>query len=274
MSVSSHHDLELTQLNVTRSRMFGIKDVFTTINCLGGVLAIILSIEGHPFEGGLAIIIGYICGDAVDGWVARKLGTANAFGAEFDTISDHLAHTIAPAAVTYAVYADSSLVASELGNQIIGGVLAAMLMVTASIRHARNVVQVVSYKGIWSGLPRPVMGFLTLGFVLSATVSHFPVALWAGLGLIPLICWAALTRLPFANHHLPRKHYAFVRFLIALTFAVLIGAIAFYPRILFDLLFIAIFLYTVGSASILTRQERADYRAAVEQTLSAQKAAE
>ncbi len=247
--------------------MFGIKDIFTTINCLGGVVAICLCVEGRPFEAGVAIIIGYLCGDAIDGWVARKLGTANDFGAEYDTISDHLAHTIAPAVIVYTVYAAANLLTDPLADQIVGGVLASMLMVTASIRHARNVVQEVSYKGIWSGLPRPVIGFLTLGYILSLTVHSFPLLLWGGLVLIPLVCWAALTRLPFANHHLPRKHHTYVRVLIALTFIGLLGAIALYPRVLFDVLFVAIATYTLGSATVLTAKERLEYREAVSEAL-------
>ncbi len=243
--------------------MFGIKDVFTTINCLGGVIAIVLSMEGYPFEAGLAIIIAYLCGDAVDGWVARKLGTSNQFGAEYDAISDHLSHVIAPAVITYAVYADSNLLASELGNQIIGGVLAGSLMVSATVRHAYKVVDKVAVKGIWSGLPRTVIGFLALGFVLSATVHEFPVALWGGLVLIPVGSWASLTRLPFANHRLPRKHHGYVRFLIALTFISLIGGIIFYPRIVFDVLFLALAAYSLGSFTVLTESERSEYRVAV-----------
>ena len=245
-------------------RMFGIKDLFTTVNCVSGVVAIVLCIEGYPFEAGVAIILGYIFGDALDGWVARKLGTSNQFGAEYDVIADHLAHIIAPGAIVYVVYANADLLADPLGNQIIGGVLASAMIVAASIRHARNVVQSVSYKGVWSGLPRTNIGFLALGFVLSATVTHFPSALWGGLLLIPLVCWASLTRLPFANHRLPRKHFLWVRFLIALTFAVLIGSILVYPRVLFDLLFIGIGLYSLGSALALTAEERGEYRAAVD----------
>ena len=50
--------------------MFGIKDVFTTINAMGGVVAICLCIDGRPFAAGVAMLLGYLCGDTVDGWIA------------------------------------------------------------------------------------------------------------------------------------------------------------------------------------------------------------
>ena len=89
--------------------MFGIKDIFTTINLLGGVVGICLCIDGRPYEAGLSVMLGYLLGDTLDGYVARKLNSANQFGAEFDTIADHTSHVIAPAAIVYTVYRDVGL---------------------------------------------------------------------------------------------------------------------------------------------------------------------
>jgi phosphatidylserine synthase len=248
---------------VTR-RMFGIKDLFTTINVLGGAFAIFLCVEGKPLEAGLAVILGYLLGDALDGWVARKLRSANAFGAEYDTIADHLAHTIAPAAIVYTVYAQSSLLAGATANKLLGAALGASIMIASSVRHARNVVKPVHYKGVWAGLPRTVLGFLVIGFSLSVTVQHVPQLLWAGVLLVPLLSVATLTRLPFLNHHLPRPFFGYVRFLIVVTFASLMGALIFYPRAMFDLLFVSMAAYSLGSFVALTPEERSAYRRAVD----------
>ena len=243
--------------------MFGIKDIFTTINLVGGIAAILLCVEGYLFEAGVAVLIGYLCGDAIDGWVARRLNSANAFGAEYDIISDHLSHVIAPATILYAVYADSGLLAGELANHILGGALAAMVIGASTIRHARNAVQSVAVSGIWSGLPRTVLGFMVMGFALSAAVATRPELLWLGLVLVPLASWATLSRLPFSNHRLPRAHYPFIKAVIALAFATLIGALFIYPRVLFDLLFVTMFAYSLGSVVALSRDELSEYRAAV-----------
>ena len=51
--------------------MFGIKDLFTTINLLGGIVAICLCIDGHPYAAGVSVMIGYLCGDTLDGYIAN-----------------------------------------------------------------------------------------------------------------------------------------------------------------------------------------------------------
>src|SRR6188472_1504403 len=106
--------------------MFGIKDIFTTINLLGGVLGITFSVDGKPSWAGAAIMLGYLFGDTLDGYVARKLGTQNQFGGEFDTIADHLAHVIAPAAVVYVVYKDVGLLPQPWGQVLAIGLAASM----------------------------------------------------------------------------------------------------------------------------------------------------
>lgn len=244
-------------------RMFGIKDIFTSINLLGGVVAIALCIEGYPFEAGLAVLLGYVCGDAIDGWIARKLNSANEFGAQYDIVADHLSHVIAPAAIVYSVYAGSTLLASELANQILGVVLAALVIGASTIRHARNAVRSIPVKGIWSGLPRTVFGFMVMGFVLSMAVAEMPELLWVGVVLVPLASWATLSRLPFSNHRLPRALPLWSKLLIIATFALLISALFVYPRVFFDLFFLTMFVYSLGSFVILTREELNEYRAAV-----------
>ena len=103
---------------------FGIKDIFTSINLLGGCAGMILCIEGEPFAASIALLLGYICGDALDGWVARKLNSANAFGASYDTVADHVAQCVAPAAIVYTVYSGLDLLPWQLGNQLLAAFLA------------------------------------------------------------------------------------------------------------------------------------------------------
>jgi hypothetical protein len=38
--------------------MFGIKDLFTTINLMGGVVAMALCVDGKPWAAGVAVIVG------------------------------------------------------------------------------------------------------------------------------------------------------------------------------------------------------------------------
>ena len=84
---------------------FGIKDLFTLINLLGGVIAVRFIWEGNLELAGMALLGGYLLGDALDGPVARLTRTANQFGGEFDTATDHFVQAIVPAIIVYVVYA-------------------------------------------------------------------------------------------------------------------------------------------------------------------------
>jgi len=247
--------------------VFGIKDLFTTINVLGGVVAIGLCIDGRPYEAGVAIMLGYLCGDTLDGWVARKLHSANEFGAEYDTIADHNSHIIAPAAVVYTVYRHAGLVAAPW-DQVLAIALAACIIVAASVRHARNVVKPVRYKGVWAGLPRSVLGFLSLAYVNAALAPYVPGGMWLGVILIPGLSAATLTYWPFANHHLARRHQLGTRIAITLFFVTTFGALIAAPRFMFDVLFFWMAGYSLGSWIGLTSPERGDFRRAVRAALT------
>ena len=244
-------------------RMFGVKDLFTTINARGGVVAICLAIEGRPFDAGLAILIGYLCGDALDGWVARRLGTANQFGAEYDTMADHLAHCIAPGAVVYAVYRDVDLGLAPWAVQGVAIALAAAVMVTASVRHARNVVRPIDVKGVWFGLPRSVLGFIAIAYVNARVTRELPGAWWIGVGVITAACGAALTYVPYPSHRMARRHFGYVVPFIAAFLIGTAGALIVYPRYVFDVLLLFSAGYGLLSWLALTGDERARFRAVV-----------
>jgi len=245
--------------------MFGIKDLFTTINLLGGIVAICLCIDGQPYWAGVSVMLGYLCGDTLDGYVARKLGTQNEFGSEFDTIADHLSHVVAPAAIVYTVYKDAALLPAPW-NQVLAIALASSLIIAVSIRHARNIVAPVKYKGVWTGLPRSVLGFMAIGYCNAQLAPYAFGGWWLGVVLIPLMAISTLTYWPFASHHIARSHYWYVNTVIAMTFAVAIGIWFVKPAFGFDVLFFFMAGYSMSSWMSLSPEERAAHRKAVEAT--------
>jgi phosphatidylserine synthase len=248
--------------------MFGIKDLFTTINLMGGVVAMALCVDGKPWAAGVAVLLGYMCGDTLDGYVARKLGTQNAFGAEFDTIADHSSHVIAPAVIVYTVYRDAGLVPSPW-NQVLAIALSGSMVLAVSVRHARNIVAPVSFKGVWVGLPRTVLGFAAIGYCNAALAPHAPGGWWLGVFLIPLLGIATLTYWPFPSHHLARGHVWYVKALIALFFLCTAGALFVNRAYMFDVLFFWMAGYSMWAWLSLTPEERRAYR----ETVRAAKAA-
>ncbi len=244
--------------------MFGVKDLYTTSNLLGGVIAICLCVDGRPYDAGIAVILGYFLGDALDGFVARKLGTANEFGAEYDTISDHTAHVIAPAVIVYTVYKDAGLVA-EPWDQVLAVGLAGSLIVSVSIRHARNIVAPIEFKGVWAGLPRSVLGFIAIGYCNSRFAAAVPGGWWVGVGLMPAMAIATLTYFPFPSHRMGRRHHLHVKVAIGAFLVSTFYALLLRREILFDVVTFWMVGYSLTSWLSMTRDERARYRRVVDE---------
>ncbi len=244
--------------------LFGIKDLFTTVNVLGGAAAILLCIEGRPFWAGVAILIGWIA-DMFDGAVARALGTANRFGGEFDTIADHLSHIIAPATILFTVYRDVDLGLGTRASWWIAAGVAGAIMVAGSVRHARNVVRPVTFKGIWCGLPRTAVGFLALGVADSKLLPLVPGGYWLGVAVCLAACWGTLTYLPFTSHHLARRLSWFARICVALTLLTTFGVLVFAREFVFDVLLFWMSGYSVAAWIGLTPEERATWKQLVKE---------
>ncbi|HVR62557.1 MAG TPA: CDP-alcohol phosphatidyltransferase family protein, partial [Polyangia bacterium] len=136
---------------------FGVKDLFTMVNLLGGVLGIYFAALGDPATAGYCILAGYFFGDTLDGVVARATNTGNRFGAEFDSAADHVGQGIAPAVVVWSAYRLG-------GHDRLGLLLMAALITTASIRQARFNVADFDSPLTYLGLPRTVSGFIALAY--------------------------------------------------------------------------------------------------------------
>jgi phosphatidylserine synthase len=244
-------------------RMFGVKDLFTTANVLSGVFAIFYCIHGRPLAASYAFLVGYAA-DCVDGLVARATRSGNRFGAEYDTAADFVAQAVAPAFVVYTLYAQSAakLRVSEQAAELLGLGMASLLVVTASIRQARNTVRPVHVDFAWVGLPRNVASFVLLGFANSVLFSRLPGGLWLGVPLVLLVAAGELSSLPFMSHHGRRQFwYAKVLLIGFLTTTPL--AVLLLPRYAWDVVFFWTAGYAGGSWSVMTPAERRQVRAAV-----------
>jgi len=243
--------------------MFGVKDLFTTVNVLSGVVAIFFCIHGQPLWASYAFLAGYAA-DCVDGVVARWTRSGNRFGAEYDAAADFVAQAVAPAFVVYTLYAQSAgrLGVTPTAAEGIGLAMAAVLVVTASIRQARNTVRPVAVDFAWVGLPRNVASFVLLGFVNSVFFSRVPGGLWMGLPLVLLVAVGELSNLPFMSHHGRKQIWYAKMFLIGfLTTTPL--AVFFFRRYAWDVVFFWTAGYAAGSWSVMTPTERRQVRDAV-----------
>jgi phosphatidylserine synthase len=231
---------------------FGVKDLFTMLNLLGGVLGIYWAAEGNPVWAAYAILGGYFLGDALDGPVARATGTGNRFGAEFDSAADHLGQGIAPAVVVFAGY-------RAQGHTSAGLVLMALLITTASLRQARFNVDRFSFPLAYCGLPRTISGIVALACPNAVLLNQSGYRPYAGGIIVVAVAVLNLVPIPYMTHRGGRKMQLWAK-LLAISFLALPPLLfALAPRYLFDVVLVYGLGYAVGGWIPLSRAERAAY---------------
>jgi CDP-diacylglycerol--serine O-phosphatidyltransferase len=238
-------------------RMFGVKDLFTALNALAGVVALALCAEGRWLWASYAVMAGYAA-DLVDGSIARALREANRFGAEFDTAADFVTQAVAPALIVYLAYRDAgpALGLQAGAAQALGAALAAALIVPGCARYARRNVRPVAVDFAWIGLPQVVASFVMLGFVNSIAVRSVPGGLWAGLVLVPALAALELSNRPFKNHRGRRRNFPHVRVLIGGFVVTSAATFLLAPRFAWDVLLFWELGYVFTAQLALTPEER------------------
>ncbi|MCK5642336.1 MAG: CDP-alcohol phosphatidyltransferase family protein [Gammaproteobacteria bacterium] len=228
---------------------FGVKDLFTLVNLLGGVASIAFAIQGNLWWASFIIMLGYL-GDVVDGPVARLTDRGNRFGHELDNIADHTAQCVAPAFVVFLAFRSYSI-------PLAFG-LTALLIVAGSIRHARGAAAKLKYDLAWHGMPRPVAAFITISFLNSTIFSQVPGGRWVAVALVLLVAVLNLVPLPFMSHH-GRRIQWWGKLVIAFFFVS--GAVAslWLQRYFWDLIFVYVTLYAGFSWIAMSAEERRDF---------------
>jgi len=100
-----------------------------------GAAATVAALDGQ-FHTAAALITLGAATDLLDGALARRLDSASAFGALFDTFSDYLCFVVAPWLLTRALVAAGASVAHEA--------LVGLPLLTGAIRYARNSLLIVA----------------------------------------------------------------------------------------------------------------------------------
>jgi CDP-diacylglycerol--serine O-phosphatidyltransferase len=189
-----------------RSR-FLVPNLFTGLNFLLGVAAILVMHEGSTGEGAEPsirwfgkeplILAGWMiiwCSllDKLDGVSARLLKATSAFGAQFDSMADLTAFGIAPGLLAY-FYTQSLDPAWFASNRALVVAASSIYMLCAAIRLARyNAVQSANLTNFIQGLPSPFAGGIVVLVVILhakylgglADVTFFFPVLLIGLGLL------------------------------------------------------------------------------------------
>jgi phosphatidylserine synthase len=221
-----------TVVSVVRRRVgpFGVKDLFTLINLVSGVIAVRFALADHLRRAGYTVIIGYLAGDLLDGLVARATNTGNRFGAEFDSVTDHFVHVMVPALILYQAYDDG-------GHAWLGLAAVGVLIATATIRHARLSVEQFNFP-CWCGLPRTIAGFAALSFPLSRFFfADNPMRYWTGFAVVLVLSSLTLLPVPYQHHRTGHPLPVYAKFLVGLFIVTPVAFFAFDRSYAFDVFF-------------------------------------
>jgi phosphatidylserine synthase len=231
---------------------FGVKDLFTLVNLLSGVAAIGYLVHGEARHAGYAVLVGFLLGDILDGAVARATGTANRFGAEFDSVTDHFVHVFVPGLVFFTVY-------ERGGHPALGLATVAVLIACATIRHARFAAARFHFPLCWCGLPRTVSGFAALSFPLSTLFVNVGQRWLLGAGVVVVLSAMNLAPVPYMTHRGQRAMQPYVRIGVAIFLLSTPVLFVVARRFTFDALFACMAAFAVIGWIPVRPEERQEF---------------
>lgn len=146
-----------------RRGVYLLPNLITTGAMFAGFYAIVAGMNGHFVAAAVAIYVAFVL-DALDGRVARMMGSESEFGAQYDSLSDMVAFGVAPALVAF------SFALSGLGQ--VGWVVTFIYMACAALRLARFNVQ--HSNAIFTGLASPSAATIVVSAVWVLSESGTP----------------------------------------------------------------------------------------------------
>jgi phosphatidylserine synthase len=234
---------------------FGVKDLFTTINLAGGTIGIHYAMAGNLEWAACAAFGGFLFGDALDGPVARITKSGNKFGSEYDRIVDHLSQTVTPAIILYKAY-------EMRGFTVTGIVLMTVVLMAASVRHARGMTDEFHFPVGFFGMNRTASGIVYLALPNSQLFfqSH---PWWFELGIAMTIIMSILNLapIPFLSHRPKgRKMQWYVVINVWAFFLILPVVLFIFARaFVFDWIFFCTVVYAFTAWIPVTREERKQF---------------
>lgn len=153
----------------------GIPSFITSLNLLCGLFAILFAFQEEFYLAAMAVLVAGVM-DFFDGFVARLLNAATAFGRELDSLADVVTFGVAPAFITFCY--DSSLHDPIYVNDIplpyYGAYWAFLIPIFAALRLARFNIDRKQKSG-FLGVPTPANALFFIGLPL--VVMQYPESL-------------------------------------------------------------------------------------------------
>ncbi len=208
---------------------------FTYLNAIFGFLSILKALDGYYITAAYYIMLAAFM-DAIDGRLARALGSTSYFGMELDSLCDAISFCLAPTVLLYCWYPDPVLGLSKFALVV--------YLCLGLFRLARFNVTAEKQQSYFLGLPTPIAAFFVASLVLYDTwiATHWFKLILSKTILFSLVAFVAVLMV------LPIKFYSFKRYKLSAPYdyvKLLIALLAFSLAVAFGypLLFLFICLY-------------------------------
>jgi len=139
-----------------------IPNLLTAGNLVGGILAIVFILDGHPKTAAYCILISAVF-DFLDGFAARLLKVQNELGKQLDSLADMVTFGVAPGLLVMK-YIDLSLFIHGMEKYWYLSYIALLLPVGALFRLAKFNLD-TKQSDSFIGLPTPAMTIFFVGFL-------------------------------------------------------------------------------------------------------------
>ena len=167
-------------------KLISIADIFTLVNALMGLSAILLVMEGQVRYAIYAVLVG-ILADGLDGMLARRFSRKWYLGDYLDVMADTTSFCVAPAVVVFAVVRDRlplpeeysvAVIFAACGSGVVCGLLRLARFTYMSGGHSSTfvglpspgnalVLMLLALQSIFSSTPAPPVLLVTASFVLA-----------------------------------------------------------------------------------------------------------
>jgi CDP-diacylglycerol--serine O-phosphatidyltransferase len=146
----------------------GIPTLLTSLNLLCGLFAILFAFREDFYSAAMVVLLAGVL-DFLDGFVARALNAASAFGRELDSLADVVTFGVAPAFITFCY--DNSLhdpiYVQDIPQPYYAAFVAFLIPVFSALRLARFNIDRKQKAG-FLGVPTPASALFFIGLPLIA----------------------------------------------------------------------------------------------------------
>lgn len=198
-----------------KGQLYLIPHLFTLGNAFFGFSAVVMVASGSTVAGAYFILLGALL-DALDGRIARYVGTTSEFGVQLDSLADLVSFCFAPAFLIYSTYL--------YRLDPFGFFIAALFFLAGMVRLARFNVIHDQQTIFFLGIPTTIAGCFLTTLLLSLQEFKMSEGILAFFALsVPLLSFLMVSRVPFPTFKNINRRLSGISVAVIIGFVIIMG---------------------------------------------------